>query len=216
MCAACSLGERMGTVRVAIFDLGGVLIDWNPRHLYRKLFDGDALAMEAFLTDVCSPEWNVQMDAGKPFADGVAELVARHPHERERIEAYFGRWIEMIGGPISGTVAILEELHARGTPLFALSNWSAETFALVRNTSDYAFLDHFQTIFLSGELRLIKPDPAIFRHALEGIGAPADACVFIDDNEKNVLAARSAGMAGHRFTDPESLREDLGRLGLLS
>ena len=198
-----------------IFDLGGVLIDWNPRHLYRQMFKDNEAAMERFLAEVCTGEWNLSLDAGKPFAEGNAELVAIHPHERERIEAWHGRWIEMVAGPIAGTVAILEELAAKETPLHALTNWSTETFALVRPDPVYAFLDRFRTIFVSGELRLIKPDPAIFRHVLEAIDAPAERCLFIDDSAKNVAAAAALNMRTHHFTTPENLRRELAQLGLV-
>jgi 2-haloacid dehalogenase len=203
-----------GQVHV-IFDLGGVLIDWNPRHLYRRLFDGDEAAMERFLDEVCTAAWNLSLDAGRPFAEAVAELVERYPHERARIEAYHRRWIEMVAGPIMPTVAILEELDARGTPLWALTNWSTETFALVRPDPLYAFLDRFRAIFVSGELRLVKPDPAIFRHVIEAIGAPAGRCLFIDDSAQNVAAAAELGLLTHRFTAPAPLRQDLERLSLL-
>jgi 2-haloacid dehalogenase len=154
-------------VDTVVFDLGGVLIDWDPRYLYRKLFAGDEPGMERFLAEVTTSAWNLSLDAGKPFGEAVAELIATHPHERARIEAYQDRWIEMISGPIPGTVALLEGLAARGVPLYAITNWAVETFALVRHDPAYAFLDLFRQIFVSGELKLIKPEPAIFRHALQ-------------------------------------------------
>lgn len=197
-----------------IFDLGGVLIDWNPRYLYRGLFDDEA-AMEHFLAEICSPDWNLSLDAGRSFAEAVSELSARHPHERERIEAYQTRWIEMIAGPIPATVAVLEQLHARDVPLWALTNWSAETFRLVRHDPAYAFLGRFRHIFVSAELRLVKPDPAIYRHALDEIGVPAECCLFIDDSPKNVAAARALGLHVHRFTGAAGLRAELARLGLV-
>ncbi|MGE3295263.1 MAG: HAD family hydrolase [Geminicoccaceae bacterium] len=198
-----------------IFDLGGVLIDWNPRYLYRSLFDDEA-AMERFLAEICSPDWNLSLDAGRGFAEAVAELCARHPHERARIEAYQARWLEMIAGPMPDTVALLEELHARGVPLWALTNWSAETFRLVRHEPAYGFLDRFRRIFVSAELRMIKPDPAIFRHTLEEIGVPAETCLFIDDSARNIAAAQALGLHGHRFTDASALRAELARHGLLA
>lgn len=201
--------------RHVIFDLGGVLIDWNPRYLYRRLFDGDEAAMERFLAEVCTADWNLGFDAGRPWAEGIAELAARHPHEQARIAAYRERWIEMVAGPIRPTVAILKELDAQGVPLYALTNWSAETFALVRPRRRYAFLDRFRAIFVSGELRLVKPDPAIYRHALAGIGAPARDCLFIDDSAANVATAAELGFFAHRFTDADRLRAELVRLGLL-
>src|SRR5215217_3732723 len=124
-------GGRMADerrVRTVIFDLGGVLIDWNPRYLYRKLFVDDEPGMERFLAEVTTAAWNHSLDAGKPFAEGVAELIAKHPAERERIEAYHSRWIETISGPIMGTVEILEDLAERKVPLYAITNWAAETF----------------------------------------------------------------------------------------
>lgn len=199
-----------------IFDLGGVLIDWDPRHLYRGLFAGDEAAMERFLTEVCTPAWNLELDRGRAFAEAVAELGGRHPGQRAMIDAYQARWLEMVAGPIPGTVRILEELDARGTPLFALTNWSGETFALVRSDPTFAFLGRFKTIFVSGELRLVKPEPEIFRHALDAIGGPAAACLFVDDVEANVAAAARLGLATHRFTDPDGLRADLARRGLLA
>ena len=198
-----------------IFDLGGVLIDWNPRYLYRQLFDGDDEAMEQFLAGICSPAWNLSLDAGRPFAEAVEELAGRHPHERLRIEAYHQRWLEMVAGPIHQTVTILEELHQRGVPLWALTNWSSETFALVRHDPAYAFLDRFRHIFVSGELRLIKPDPAIYRHTVTRIGAPAASCLFIDDSGTNIAAAAAEGLQVHHFTAPERLRAELESLDLL-
>lgn len=216
-----SEGERgaMGgetRVGVVVFDLGGVLIDWDPRRLYRKIFADDEPGMERFLAEVCTSTWNLGLDAGRPFGEAVAELIARHPAERERIEAYHGRWIEMIGGPIRGAVGLLEELAARGAaPLYAITNWSAETFRLVRHDPAYAFLDLFREIFVSGELRMVKPEPGIFRHALARIGREPGECLFIDDSATNVAGAAALGFAVHRFTTPEALAAELRRLGLL-
>jgi 2-haloacid dehalogenase len=167
---------------VIVFDLGGVLIDWDPRHLYRKLFDQEA-AMERFLDQVCHGAWNLEQDRGRSFADAIEEAVLRHPDQRAMIEAYHLRWEEMLAGAIEDTVAILEELRGAGCELHALTNWSAETFPVAR--ARFAFLDHFATILVSGEERLIKPDPRIFALLLERIGHPAQACVFIDDNAHN-------------------------------
>ena len=197
-----------------IFDLGGVLIDWDPRYLYRSLF-ADEAAMERFLAEICSPEWNLSLDSGRSFAEAVAELSGRHPRERARIQAYHERWIEMIAGPIPETVAVLEELHAREVPLWALTNWSAETFRLVRHDPAYGFLNRFRQIFVSGELRMVKPDPAIYHHVLTEIGAPAQSCLFIDDSPKNVAAALALGLHGHRFVEASALRTELARAGLL-
>lgn len=197
---------------VVVFDLGGVLIDWNPRHLYRKLFDDEA-AMERFLTEVCSDDWNSRQDAGRPFGEGVELLAARHPDERPLIEAYWHRWPEMLGGPITPTVRILEELVGRQVELHALTNWSAETFNIAR--PQFGFLDHFGTIVVSGEERIIKPDPRIFEILLSRIGHPASACIYIDDSHKNVIAAEALGFDAIRFENGDQLQGALAARGLL-
>jgi 2-haloacid dehalogenase len=201
-------GGHDQAIDLVLFDLGGVLIDWDPRRLYRKIFS-DEMRMEQFLTSICTPAWNLELDRGRPFATAVAELVARHPAERESIEAFHTRWIEMIGGPIDHTVRLLEELKRRGWQLRALTNWSAETFQLVRHDPDYAFLDHFETIYVSGELGLIKPDPDIFEHVLADLGLAAGRILFIDDSARNIETADRLGFATHRFTDAAALEIDL-------
>ncbi len=196
---------------IAIFDLGAVLIDWNPRYLFRTLFDDEA-AMEHFLTVVCSPIWNIEQDAGRSFAAALADAGARHPEHVPMIQAYWERWDEMLGGPIEGTVAILEQLHAAGTPLYALTNWSAETFDFAR--SRYPFLQRFAGIVVSGEEGLVKPDPRIYHRLLDRFQIDPQRAVFIDDSPPNVAAAAHYfGMHGHHFTNPEDLRSDLIRLG---
>ncbi len=200
---------------LVVFDLGGVLIDWEPRRLYRKLFAEEA-AMERFLAEVCTPAWNAELDRGRPFAPAIAELVARHPEQAPAIRAWRERWIEMIGGPIAGTVALLERLAGGGTPLVALSNWSAETFPLVRDDPRYAFLGRFESIFLSGDLGMIKPEPGIFEHLLAVTGRPAERCLLIDDSAANIEVASRLGFATHRFRTPELLAGDLAARGLLA
>src|SRR5712672_2993861 len=171
---------------IVVFDLGGVLIDWDPRHLYRKLFAGDEAAMEHFLATVCTHEWNRRQDAGRSFAEGARLLKTEHPDKADLIDAYGNRFDEMIAGPIAGPVDILAELRDRGTPLYGLTNWSAETYpaALER----FAFLRWFRGILVSGEVGLIKPDPRIFWLLLERFAiAPAEA-VYIDDVGRNAAA----------------------------
>jgi 2-haloacid dehalogenase len=199
-------------IRAAIFDLGGVLVDWNPRHLYRKLI-ADEAAMEAFLAEVCTQEWNEQQDAGRPFAEAVARLCAEHPDHAALIAAYDARWDEMIAGAIDGSVAVLAELRARRMPLYALTNWSAEKFPVARERFD--FLTWFDDILVSGEVGLKKPDPRIFRMLLDRHGLAAEHCVYIDDVERNVTAAAAIGLAALQFRTPERLRDDLAALGLL-
>jgi 2-haloacid dehalogenase len=196
-----------------VFDLGGVLIDWDPRHLYRKLFAGDEAAMEHFLATVCTHEWNRCQDAGRSFAEGARLLKAEHPDNAELIDAYGNRFDEMIAGPIVGSVEILAELRDRGTPLYGLTNWSAETYpaALER----FAFLRWFRGILVSGEVGVIKPEPRIFALLIERFAIEPERAVYIDDVETNVAAARPFGIYGIHFTTPANLRQELAGLGLL-
>jgi 2-haloacid dehalogenase len=195
-----------------VFDLGGVLIDWDPRYLYRPLFAGDDAAMERFLADICNPAWNALQDAGRPFAEAVESLALEHPEQRDLIEAYWRRWPETLGDAIEPTVAILAELRGAGMPTYALSNWSAETFPLARPR--YPFLDWFEAIVISGEVRVAKPDERIFRHLLERHLLEPAATVFIDDSTANVKAAAALGLIAIRFEGAAALRRELAALGL--
>jgi 2-haloacid dehalogenase len=204
-------GRPTAPFTAVVFDLGGVLIDWNPRYLYRTLFDDDD-AMEEFLATVTTAEWNQAQDAGRPWAEAVADLAARHPDHRQLIEAYWQRWPEMLGDAIQPTVAILAELRAIGLGVYALSNWSAETFPVARPR--FPFLEWFDGMVISGNERLIKPDPRIFRLLLARYRLTPGETVFIDDHATNVAAAETAGIVGLRFVDAMSLRRDLRALGV--
>ena len=199
--------------RVVVFDVGGVLINWNPRNLYRKLFAGDEAAMESFLANVCTVEWNERQDAGRSFADAVAELLPRHADKVELIEAFGLRFGEMISGAIDGTVDILAELKRTGVPRYALTNWSAETFPPQRNR--FEFLSWFDGIVVSGNEGVIKPDPRIFRILLDRYRIAPQEAVFIDDNPANAEAATTLGIHGIHFRSPEHLRRELETLGVL-
>jgi 2-haloacid dehalogenase len=188
-----------------------VLIDWNPRHLYRRLLDDEA-AIERFLAEVCTPEWNATLDNGHSFADGVAQLVREHPEHAGLIEAYRSRWPEMLGGCFPETLKIMRRLRGEGIPIYALSNWAAETFAATRDR--FPFLDEFDGILLSGQVGVGKPDPAIFRLFLVRFGLTAESTVFIDDNPANVAAARSLGLQALLFENAAQVRLELQALGL--
>jgi 2-haloacid dehalogenase len=194
------------------FDLGGVLIDWDPRYLYRTLFD-DEQEMERFLAEVTTQEWNAAQDAGRSWAEAVEVLAAEFPDQRALIEAYHRRWPETLGDAIAGTVEILAELRAAGVRLLALSNWSAETFPLARPR--YPFLDWFDGIVISGEVGAAKPDERIFRTLIERHAVVPSRTVFVDDSEANVRTAAALGFVALRFSDPPTLRADLADLGLL-
>jgi 2-haloacid dehalogenase len=200
-------------ITTAVFDLGAVLIEWDPRHLYRSLF-ADEAAMEEFLATVCTPEWNAEQDRGRSLAEATATLVAEHPAHAAMIEAFYGRWDEMVGAPIEGTVAIAKELKAAGIRLLALSNWSSETFPRARHR--LTFLDDFEGVLLSGSVGLIKPDPAIYHLLIERHHVDPAGALFIDDSPKNVDAAARLGFDAIPFTDSDQLREQLIQRGLLA
>ena len=205
---------RNGSIKAVIFDLGGVLLDWDPRYLYRKLFD-DEEAMERFLGEVCTMEWHEANDRGVPFEVTCAQLAAEHPEHAEQIWAWGTRTEEMVGGPIGGTVEILRELVRDGSVrLFALTNMEAHTYPLRRER--YEFLRWFEGTVVSSSEGVIKPDPEIYRVLLERYGLKPGATLMIDDNPRNVEAARSLGMATVLFTSPEALRAELAQAGVLA
>lgn len=204
------LARPLNTV---IFDLGGVLIDWNPRYLYRQLIPSE-VEIERFLTEVCPNDWNVQLDAGRSFTASLEERMAMFPAEAEWILAYHSRWPEMLGGAIDGTVEILNALHRSGDyRLFALSNWSAETFPYARER--FPFLSNFETILISGEVRMVKPDPRFFALLPERYGVEPAAAVFIDDVAGHINAARALGYQTIHFTGPDALKQSLAQLGVV-
>lgn len=195
-----------------VFDIGNVLLHWDPKALYRKIFDSEE-EVDWFLTQVCPPSWNLEQDKGRSFEDAVVEATRRHPDHADAIAAYHLRWPETLTHVIDATVAIVEDLDARGTPLFAITNWNQDKFR--ETQARYDFLNRFRDIVVSGDERLVKPDPAIYHVLLERNGLEASSCLFIDDSPKNVAGAEAVGMAGHHFTTPEALRARLEAEGVL-
>lgn len=196
-----------------VFDIGNVLIHWDPRVLYRKIFATED-EVEWFLSNVCTHDWNLEQDRGRSFEDAIAEATARHPTHADAIAAYHHRWAETIIGPITGTLDILEALKASGTPLYAITNWHQDKFR--ETQARFPFLrSSFRDIVVSGDVRLIKPDPAIYRLLLERNGLQADDCLFIDDSPKNVAGAEAVGMKAHHFTSPKAIRVHLAAEGIL-
>jgi 2-haloacid dehalogenase len=195
-----------------IFDLGGVLIDWDPRYLYRKIFP-EQDQMEFFLEHICSPSWNAQMDRGYPFQDAVAELSREHPQYSGEIRAFYDRWEEMISGPFPGTVGILEEVRAAGYPLAALSNWSGET--LPRVAHQFEFLEWFDPLVVSGDVKMVKPEAEIFHFLLGELQRQPEDCLFIDDSIANIQTARDLGFQTVHFSSADLLRAHLESLGIL-
>ncbi len=189
-----------------VFDFGGVLVDWNPHHLYDKYF-GSREKAEWFLNNICLYSWNLQMDGGKPFAEGVAELQAEHPEWSEAIAIYHTRWIEMMNGEIEGMVSVIRRLKMAGYGVYGLTNWSAETFPMVRDT--YPVFQEFDGIVVSGEEYLLKPDAAIYKCLLERYALQAEESLFVDDNADNVAGARNVGMKAIQFTSAVELEREL-------
>jgi 2-haloacid dehalogenase len=194
-----------------VFDLGGVLVDWDPRHLYRDLID-DAAEMERFLAEVCTLEWHRHHDVGRPFAEGVAELVARHPEHRDLIEAWEHRFDEMFVGDLPETVEVLADVVALGDPVYALTNWSVDGWPAA--VERFEFLAWFDGIIVSGLEEVAKPDREIYDLLVQRHGLDRARTVFIDDWDRNVDGARAAGLQAIQFTSAEQLRTDLAELGL--
>jgi len=202
------------TISAVIFDVGNVLYPWDPRILYERLIP-DGQALDAFLHDVVTHEWHFQHDQGRDFADTSAELSAVHPQHRALIALWGPRFMDSIGPVLPGMRDIVEGLDARGVPLFGITNFSHEFWPPFR-AREAAMFDHFRDIVVSGDEKMVKPDPAIYRLALDRFGVAADAALFIDDRLENVEGARAVGMMAHHFTDAGRLRAELVGLGLLS
>ena len=199
------------TNRSVLFDLGGVLIGWEPARAFAQVLDPSLVA--EFMARIDFPAWNRNHDAGLPFASGEQDLLTRFPADEAAILAYRRHFGLTLTGLVPGTGAVLAELQQAGVRCAALTNWSAETFPVARQR--FGLLDRFEGVLVSGEERLAKPDPAIFTLALERFGLDAGTCVFVDDSAANVEAASALGLTGLHFTDAERLRADLQGLGLL-
>jgi 2-haloacid dehalogenase len=195
-----------------VFDLGGVLIEWDPRHLYRKVFT-DESKMEWFLSEVCPPAWNLEQDRGRSFDDAVIEATTRYPVHAAEIAMFRDRWMEMVPGAIQGTVAVLEELHISNSPLYAITNWNGDTFRATRQR--FGFLSLFKDIVVSGDEKVIKPDKEIFAILARRNGLKLEDSVFIDDSLKNVVGAKAAGMDAILFQSPDQLRAELAERSVL-
>ncbi|EPR18860.1 hydrolase [Sphingobium indicum IP26] len=203
----------MADIAAVVFDVGNVLYHWTPRVLYERLIDDDR-ALDAFLRDVVTPDWHFQHDRGRPFAETSAELIARHPEHAALIRLWGEKFIDSVGPAVEGMPEIVRELHEGGVPLFAITNFSDE-FWPPFHAREAALFAPFRDILVSGAEKLVKPDPAIYRLALDRFGLRAEEALFVDDREDNILAAEAEGMRGHLFRDAIALREELVELGLL-
>lgn len=199
-------------ISAIIFDLGGVLIDWNPEYLYRKIFNNET-EMKHFLEKVCTPEWNEEQDAGRTLKEATESLVEVYPEHEENIRAYYGRWPEMLGGVIEDTVEIFRKLkESKKFKIYALTNWSAETFPVA--LQQYEFLNWFDGVVVSGEEKKRKPFPEFYRILLERYNVNAEEALFIDDNVRNIKAAKQVGIDAVHFTSPEQLKNELLARGI--
>lgn len=196
-----------------VFDLGGVLIEWKPQLIFSDHFPGDPSAVDAFLSEIRFPEWNVEQDKGRSFAEGVSILKQEFPRHAGILDMLSTNWEASLVGQIEGSVEILRSLKERGFRLYGLSNWSQETFT--RTRVRYPFLELFDDILISGEVCMVKPDPGIFELCLNRIGRPARECLFIDDSRVNIATAENLGFEVVHFVSPEQLRRELSARGIL-
>ena len=201
-----------GAPKAVLFDIGNVLVRWDPRTLYSKIFP-DPAERDLFLAEVCTMPWHMQHDAGVSWSQTVPALIAQHPHHAAAIAAWRDRWGEMFSGPIPETEAAIEALHARGVPLYGLTNMAVETFADTMAMSPAT--RRFSDVVVSGHETVMKPDRRIFQIACERAGLTPPDFLFVDDSAANIEAARAMGFHVHHFTDPAALRPDLERRGLL-
>lgn len=195
----------------AVFDVGNVLVRWDPFRVYREMIPDEA-KRNWFLRNVCTSAWNLEQDRGRSWEEGIALLVASHPEWEAQIRAYDERWHEAVPGMIEDSVAVLEELKARGERVYGITNFSREKWAecLIR----FPFLQSFDGVIVSAHERVIKPDPAIYRILFERYDLTPQDCIFIDDSAKNIETARALGMKGIHFVEPIDLRAELARHGI--
>jgi 2-haloacid dehalogenase len=200
-------------INTIIFDLGAVLIDWNPHYMYRTIFD-DEQEMKDFLEKVCTSDWNEEQDAGRALQEGTDLLVAQFPEHEANIRAFYGRWVEMLGEAFHGTVEIFRQLKASGKyKIYALTNWSAETFPMA--VERFEFLNWFDGVVVSGTEKMRKPTPAFYQILLDRYNVDASEALFIDDNYRNILAAEKMGIKSIHFLSAEELAIQLKDLGIL-
>lgn len=199
----------MAIIKNIVFDLGGVLLDWNPRYLYREIFE-DSEEMEFFLTHVCSPSWNEKLDEGNPFEESIILLQKQWPQYKDQILAYWRDWSKMLRGTFPDTVNLLHDLKTKGYKIYALTNWSAETLKIT--IPKYSFFKDFDGMVVSGEEKILKPQPRIYQILLNRYHLQANETVFIDDNPANVVGATVLGIHGIVFDNVKNVRAKL--LGL--
>jgi len=202
----------MPPIHTVVLDVGGVLIDWNPRYLYRTIIPEEE-EMDRFLSEVCTPEWHAQHDLGVSYEDTIPALVAAHPEWADEIRAWSERFDEMYGGVFDGTVDLLRELHRRRVPLVASTNWGTESW--MRANARYEFLDFFDGALVSGEVGIAKPDRAFFELLIEAFRLVPERTLYVEDNIANLRAAADKGFVAHHFVSSAALEMDLRRHSLI-
>ena len=200
--------------RAIIFDFGNVLLQWDPRRLFQRHFPAGPQAIDAFMQEIGFTEWHLEQDKGRPFADAIAERSAKFPQYAHILADYDTCYKDAVAGSIADSVKILRSLKQAEYPLVGLSNFPTEKFALARKT--YEFFAWFDEIVISGEVGLVKPDPAIFQLLLRKIGRAAQDCIFIDDSQANITSAQQLGFTAIQFHSPGQLQQELLKLGILS
>lgn len=203
--------DKIARPTAVVFDVGNVLLDWNPAYLYESLIPNGE-ERNWFLTHVVTPGWHSEQDRGRSCADGIADLSVRFPGSASLIADFYGRWLETIGGSIPGTVQLMADIIRAGVPVHAITNFSAELWPIT--VAAYPFLSDFGVAVVSGEVGYIKPDPRIFDVLLARTGMPAESMIFIDDRADNVAAANQLGFQGVQYTDPQTLAVDLSARGI--
>lgn len=203
----------MKNIDTVIFDLGGVLIDWNPEYVFLDVFKGDRKKMQWFFDNICTSDWNENQDAGYLMAKATEERIALFPEYKKEIEMFYGRWVEMLGDAIEGTITILKAfVNSKNYKVVALTNWSAETFPIA--LEKFEFLQWFEGIIVSGEEKTRKPFDAIYNLTLERFNIKAENAIFIDDNLRNIEAANNLGINGIHFKSPEDLAQQLKKYNI--
>jgi 2-haloacid dehalogenase len=200
-------------VTAVVFDVGRVLFQWDLRHLFAQLID-DPDEVERVVTEVVTVEWHFEHDAGRPLSEMVPERIARFPEHKALIEAYATRFNDSVPGPVPGSLELVEALHAREVPLYAITNFGADFWPAFRAVQP--IFDRFRDIVVSGDEKLVKPDPAIYALAAGRFGRAPAEMLFIDDSEANIASAIACGWQGHHFTDAGRLADDLRERGLIA
>lgn len=203
---------RRDSIDAVIFDVGNVLYQWDIRHLYAKLIP-EPHALEHFVTRIVTPQWHFQHDAGRPLDEMVAELLVEYPEHHDLIRAYVPRWLETIPGPVPGSLALVERLAAQAVPIYGITNFGTEFWAMFRPTAPV--FDLFEDIVVSGAEKLVKPDPRIYQLAIDRFGVTTKHSLFIDDRLDNIEAAHAFGLQVHHFSDASALENDLHDRGLI-